>query len=237
MKIVMLPGLDGTGELFSPMLPLLVADYRVISLPLAGGQDYQTLTEYVQGKLPNEDFVLLAESFSGPIAARIAQTPPTSLRGVIFVATFLSPPVAVLLGVAQSLPLTRLSRLPFSAALIRWLMLGSQSSDELLEQFRSIVEHLPAEVVQGRIRAIRELRLPEFYSALPALYIQARRDRLIPEVKWREFASCFGDISWTVLDAPHFILQTRPEECAVLINRFVESCGQRPDSREAHPCE
>ena len=66
MKIILLPGLDGTGDMFAPILSLLTDfDTEVISLPQSGSQDYETLCEHVKLSLPSEDFILIAESFSG----------------------------------------------------------------------------------------------------------------------------------------------------------------------------
>ena len=74
MKLVLLPGMDGIGELFSPLIPELNSvDYIVIPFPQTGKQDYHTLTAFIREKLPGQVFILLTESFSGPIAVQLAQ--------------------------------------------------------------------------------------------------------------------------------------------------------------------
>ncbi len=76
MKIVMLPGLDGTGLLFEPALATCPAEFEAI--PLALSQDepstYADLAERVLRDLPGEEpYLLLAESFSGPLALEVAR--------------------------------------------------------------------------------------------------------------------------------------------------------------------
>lgn len=62
MKLVFLPGMDGTGNLFSPLFRFLPNfDCQVISLPEVGGQDYVSIKNYVKGRFPVEDFILIAE--------------------------------------------------------------------------------------------------------------------------------------------------------------------------------
>lgn len=56
-SIILLPGLDGTGVLFKP------------------------LVGFVLDRLPDSEFVLLGESFSGPIALRVAARKPAGVCG------------------------------------------------------------------------------------------------------------------------------------------------------------
>ncbi len=98
LKIVLLPGLDGSGKMFQPLLPYLVPDFdpHVVAYPRAGSQSYASLLPFVRAELPqNEAFVLLAESFSGPLALQIAAERPPHLKGLILCASFLASPRAV----------------------------------------------------------------------------------------------------------------------------------------------
>lgn len=220
MKLVMLPGMDGTGKLFAPILPRITCSALVIELPQNGAQDYDTLTDYVLSQLPDEDFVLLAESFSGPIAANIASSPPPQLKGLIFVATFISPPAFSLLKIAKRLPIKRLSSLPLSSLVIRAILMGRGTSRELLASFLGVVDSVPEKVLRDRIAAIEQLKTVTSGSDIPALYIQASQDRLVSADKAQEFESLFSNLAIAQIDGPHFILQARREECAALINRF-----------------
>lgn len=221
MIVVLLPGLDGTGEQFKSLLPQINARCLVLALPQDGAQDYDALTDYVLAQLPNEEFVLLAESFSGPIATRVAQAHPVFLKGLVLVATFLSPPAKMLLNTASLLPLGALSRAPLSSVVIKYLLLGWEHTNDAVVAFRAVLCGVPETLIGQRIEAIKELNMNSFNSDIPVLYILPLQDRLIANSKWREFREIFSDFSLFEINGPHFILQTKTEECAVAINSFV----------------
>ena len=71
MKIVLLPGLDGTGELFKPFIDSLPPGIEpiLVSYPPKEKLGYGELSDYVMSRLPkDEEYLLVGESFSGPIA-------------------------------------------------------------------------------------------------------------------------------------------------------------------------
>ena len=92
MKVILLPGLDGTGLLFKPFIEALPKNIEtlVISYPKIKIQNYGELVSYVIAQLPEEDYILVGESFSGNIAYQIALSNPKHLKSIIFVASFLS---------------------------------------------------------------------------------------------------------------------------------------------------
>src|SRR4051794_21410907 len=95
MRVFLLPGLDGTGRLFAPLLRVLPSDVQttVVSYPPDECRSYRELCEHVAALLPtDEPYIILAESFSGPIAVRIAAASPQSLRAVVLCASFVYVP-------------------------------------------------------------------------------------------------------------------------------------------------
>ena len=65
----------------------------VVAYPVDSVIDYAGLTDHVRTLLPRESpFVLVAESFSGPIALRLASAPPHGLKGIVLVCTFAASP-------------------------------------------------------------------------------------------------------------------------------------------------
>lgn len=147
MKIVLLPGMDGTGELFELVLnELSEHECLVIPLPSSGKQDYCSLVEYVKSKLPEEECVLVAESFSGPIGAYLAKE--EKVKAIVFVATFLTPPSKFLLAMSQLLPIKFMSKLPGSGLVLQAMMFGHQASKELLNQFQNIIDQIDIKVLK-----------------------------------------------------------------------------------------
>jgi len=116
MKIVLLPGLNGTGNLFSSILRFLpVEDVIVIPLPEVGEQTYEALTEYCQIMIPKEPYILVAESFSGPIGIKLAAKDSGLMKRLVLVATFASPPKPFVSKLAHFSLLNRLSGYLFQA--------------------------------------------------------------------------------------------------------------------------
>jgi pimeloyl-[acyl-carrier protein] methyl ester esterase len=69
-RLLLLPGLDGTGALFDRFLTVLSKDIetRTIRYPDDSAMGYPELVGFVERQLSADKSYLLAESFSGPIA-------------------------------------------------------------------------------------------------------------------------------------------------------------------------
>ncbi len=223
IKLILLPGMDGTGCLFAPLLSYLsTLEYEVIPLPCEGGQDADSLAEYVSDRLPDRNYVLLAESFSGPIAANILHRGDPNLRGIIFVASFLSSPGVVLPELFSYLPIKLLARAPLSPFAIRAFFLGRGADPGLIALFRKAIESVPDRVLKDRLRQISGLRYDGPVSELPVVYIRPEQDLLVGD-KTSEFKQAFPNIRVVVVDGPHFILQAHPKECAAYIEQEMNN--------------
>ncbi len=212
--------------MFAPLLSELKGfDAQIIALPDKGDQDYERLSDHVIARLPKQAFILLAESFSGPIAARIVAKAPPNLKGVVFVATFLSAPNRALLSIARLLPLSFLvnlvGQLPFARFVYRVLFLGPKASDDLTALFHKTVKSLSGTVMKARLAAIQSQTFEKQSSAVKVIYIQASSDKLVPRSKSLEFKSCYENLVIKVIEGPHFLLQAKPVESAEIIADFA----------------
>src|SRR6476659_7993753 len=93
--IVLMPGLDGTGDLFRPLLGVIPPRYatRVVTYPVDRFIPYADLLGVVEQQIGDEvDVVLVAESFSGPLAVRYAAARPERVAAVVLCASFVRPP-------------------------------------------------------------------------------------------------------------------------------------------------
>ena len=224
MKLVLLPGMDGTGELFYPLVSALPElDCEVIRLPETGGQDYASLTAFVRERLPKEDFVLLAESFSGPIGTALATEGLKGMKGVVFVATFLSPPSRELLFLASRCPGAFLGHIPFASFFYKRFLVGSDASRELIDQLQAIIREVPPAIIKARIKTMSRLVAASDTCSMPALYLQASADKLVLSHKISDFKYMFKNLSIRKVSGPHFILQAKPEACAAIILKFKET--------------
>lgn len=214
MKLVLLPGLDGTGELFEPFLQALpiTLKVQVIAYPNRE-QNYTELTEFVLSQLPNEDFVLLGESFSGYIAYQVALQKPAHLRKVVFVASFITTPRPWLLRAFNTLSKKLLAIRPPSL-LIKWFLLDT-ADKATVDLFLQVLKSVSPQVLAYRLEQIAQLPNSSNNSCeVPAVYLQADRDFLVPKQKFTDIKSLFSNLVLIKIDGPHFILQAMPQDCA-----------------------
>lgn len=231
MRLVLLPGLNGSSHLFRPLLEELDGlAIEVLELPADGPQDHDSLATRLRRQLGDEPFVLLGESFSGAIAYRIALQPPPGLRGVIFAASFLSCPSA-LLPLAQYLPIPHpLSTLSVA---LRVFCVGSDASEGLLQLLRQEIRRIPDALLRARLKSLAALRAPQQRLALPALHLWPRQDRLVSRRVAAQLAEQCSDLQQVRIDGPHFILQARATACAEAIRAFMaERSGEIAPGRE-----
>lgn len=218
MKLVLLPGMDGTGLLFAPLLAELSGvDTQVIPLPKEGPQDYESLTRWVIERLPTEDHIILAESFSGAIAARVSLSACAALKGIVFVASFLSSPSALAVHAARLLPIRTLARLPGAVIVHRLLFLGQGTNRETTDLFCRVIDAVPHATLKARLHSISCLRHTGFLSQCPAVYIKATDDRLVSPRKAQEFLEAYPNLSIKEVAGPHFVVQANAQGCAAVI--------------------
>jgi hypothetical protein len=93
--IVLVPGMDGTGILFKAFARCVPdgIDVKVVPYPEDKYLTYEQLAERVMGLVPsNAPYVIIAESYSGPVASFLAAHPVGNLQAVVFVSSFVSSP-------------------------------------------------------------------------------------------------------------------------------------------------
>ncbi len=230
IRLLLLPGLDGTGRLFAPLLGSLPVFVRphVLAYPSEEPYNYAQLQEYVASELPaDRPFALLAESFSGPIAIRIAAKAPPRLVCLVLVATFdWSPlhflPRLVLGSAARALALLK------SIRALRRILAGRDVPPKLLGEIESVARSLDATVLRRRlIDALAVDARAEFRAIkVPILYLGGRRDLIMPRLISSAMKRRQPGMECVLLDAPHMVLQCRPVEAARAIGDFVRRAAE-----------
>lgn len=127
-------------------------EIQVISYPHDKKLGYQELISLVIKQLPKEEFILLAESFSGYVAYSIALQKPRNLKSVIFVATFLENPRAIL---SKFLPIVRMQfilSLPMPSFVAKRLLLGRKSN--MVELLKDTLKGVSSSVLYHRLLEI-----------------------------------------------------------------------------------
>ena len=221
--LVVLPGLDGTGLLLEEFVSFLDPEVEplVVSYPARSPLDYPELEAFVRERLPsNCPFVLLGESFSGPVAISIAASRPPDLRGLILCCSFARAPRRVPRWVRSLVvaPPTQITKL-----LVNWLVLGRHASKAWQEKIASIIELVSPDVFQTRLHAAMSVDVTPKFAAVevPTLYLRASGDRLIPASAVKAIRQVLPTIIVDTLDGPHGLLQSAPREAARVVNAFV----------------
>jgi pimeloyl-[acyl-carrier protein] methyl ester esterase len=230
MRLVLLPGMDGTGELFKPFLDAIESSWATTTVryPNHVILSYDELMAYVGSALPSsEPFVLLAESFSTPLAIQCAASNPRNLKALVICAGFVRSPVTGLGRFAASHLAPLLVRFPRSNFLSSFwlepLLVGQRAAPSLLNELRSAISSVRPEVLSARLRAILccDVRPALGQIDVPILYIQARGDRLVPRVHLKEIRQIQPGTEPAIIDGPHLILQREPRQVAEVVKRFL----------------
>lgn len=225
MKIVLLPGLDGTGNLFEPFVNALPKNIetQIISYETDIKQSYKELVEFVATELPSEEFILVAESFSGPIAYQIALLKPDFLKSLILVATFLENPHPILLNLFNFFPSSLMLSMPIPNTLIKIFFLGDSAKKETIDLFKRSIKSVSSNVLSFRLKEILKLRKSNQSCGIKTIYIQATNDRLVPDRCLEALQKTFQNINVKRVVGPHFILQANPQSCVeILIQELAE---------------
>jgi pimeloyl-ACP methyl ester carboxylesterase len=224
IPIVLLPGMDGSGALLTGLVDCL-ALFRpvlVISLPNDRPLTYDGLTDCVAKRLPDVRFVLLGESFSGPIAIEVAAR-QRRVAGLVLAASFARHPMPAMFA-----PLARLLNLRWlPARLVEAALLGSADGLGLREKLRQVLTTLPSEVIRTRASEVLRVDKRDRLRAVscPILCLHARFDRLVSRKCLDEITTLRPHCEVRSFSAPHMVLETNPVEAASVINDFCEQCA------------
>lgn len=222
MRLVLLPGLNGSSKLFAPLLSQLRGiDCLALELPADCPQDHQSLADRLLDHLGNSPFILLGESFSGPLAYQLALRQPKGLSGLIMAASFLQCPnrLATLFS-HLSLPPPQYTP--------DWLLRHYCVDDaplEVLQLLRQEIRALPSELTGRRLRVLAQLQPASKQLSLPTLHLWPTQDRLVRPAATARLEKVFSHLQQERIDGPHFLLQSRPHACAAAIRRFMAHLG------------
>ncbi|MEO8652273.1 MAG: alpha/beta hydrolase [Hyphomicrobiaceae bacterium] len=217
-KIVVLPGMDGTGELLTRFLEHLSVCHEVQFIAfLPRASRYSELLPHIVSQLPQERFAIVAESFSGPIAIDIAAT-DARVAGLVLSSSFASHPwPSALSALVRFLDLAWVPN-----AIIVAAILGSHGTPDLKARLLRVAKSIPRDVLRSRTTEVlnidRRTRLREINC--PLLCLHGRSDRLVGKTHINAITvarpSCH--VQW--FDAPHMLLETNPATAADAVSRF-----------------
>lgn len=223
--LCLLPGLDGTGRLYRNLIRQLDADFEIRTLAYDSRRfdGYVGLADRIAPQLPQSgDFVLIAESFAGPLAVELAARRPPGLRALILAASFISSPLP-----ASRLLTRALERLPAMlppGLLLERVLAGRGAGGELREELKTILRDIPTEILRARALAALRSDAGSMLAQLefPVLYLAGAHDRLIGGHAGREVLRRARDAELRRIDAPHFLFQVSAAAAAAAMVDFLK---------------
>lgn len=220
MKLILLPGLDGTGELFYPIINNLSDKYdiQVIVYPKNERLSYDALIEWVKNQLPvKEEYVIIAESFSGYIAYQIALEEQDNLKLLIFVATFIENPRPLFSKFLPVIPLKLILSFSLPNFISKGVLLGWKIDEHLNALLHKTINSIDSEILYYRLMQIINLKESVDKVTTKSIYLQASKDYLVPKSAFEKFKNSMWDIKLYTVEGTHLLLQNNPKDCAKII--------------------
>lgn len=225
MRWVLLPGMDGVG-LFQPLMEVLgpQQDCLVLSYPADLPLGYEQLTVRVRELLRVEtDYILVAESFSGPIAIALAAENPPGLRALVLAASFCRAPVHGLKARLLKKFGGALFRIRPPLWAVKHFLLGDAASQQMIDDLYAAISRVSAETLNYRLREILNVNVCNHCAEIlvPVLYLQAIGDRLVGQQEAEIIQHSCQQFELHQIDASHMVLQRQPALSCSAIKDFL----------------
>ncbi len=232
--VVLVPGLDGTGTLFEPILAALGPEFEPHIVRYRQGlQPFETHVADVVEVIERvgRPLLLVGESFGGPVTVATAARCPEQVRALCLVATFVIRPHWT---TRHIVPLFRaLTSIPVPDAVLGVILnklLGEPGADrKMLQQVVRANNHRRSAVLAHRTAITSRVDQRDNLKALeiPVGYIGGTADRIVPAGEHAErIRALRPDTTVEMLaGAPHMLLQLRPQQCAELIRTLAVQAG------------
>lgn len=229
IPIVFLPGFDGDAALRGEFVDALRPHHPVhaVSYPLQALGSLQRYRDHAMAEVPVDwRPVLLAESFSGLVAARWAAM-DSRVAAVVLCGSFARNPVGLAASLGASLPslvkrgpalFAPIANASGDAARMRWSAALAQA-----------MAALPEAVVSERLRLIAAEDVGATLQSLtvPLVLVQFEGDQVIGRGARAHLEAVCHNARVLRLPGPHFALETRPRECAAAIGACIRELSPR----------
>jgi pimeloyl-ACP methyl ester carboxylesterase len=228
--LVLLPGLDGTGLLFADFVATLgwESDPVVVRYPPDVPLGYAELEPLVRSSLPaDKPFILLGESFGGPLSISIAASAPAGLAGLILCCSFASSPRRYLGKLGFLAPYLPVRGFPRALAARRFM--GRFASPDLARKLRKASDQVDANVFRQRIGEVCRTDVSSKLQQVrvPILYLRASMDRIVPRAASSRIKRLAPSARIVEIDGPHYLLQACPSAAAAAVSEFAREVCPR----------
>jgi len=218
--------MDGTGDLFAPLVETLghALTLQVVRYPVDQAANYEDLVSIVRAVLPRDrPYMLLGESFSGPIAVTLAAEAPVGLQGLVLCCSFVRNPQPWLAWLRPLVGLVPVKAMPLRG--LAWFLLGRASNAARRSALAQALAQVSPAAMRARLRAVLAVDVSAAWVRVnvPTLCLRATEDRVVPAAVSRLVTALKPTTQVVELRGPHFLLQVAPLEAAQAICAFVRS--------------
>ena len=232
--LVLLPGMDGSGDLFKPVRDALGDRFvtQVVRYPNQA-LGYAALSDFAHKALPsNTPYFILGESFSGPIAMLLAATQPSGLRGLILSSTFMRNPRPMARVLRPMIDWWPMQQLPMTA--LNQLLLGKHGTKHLRSTLARAIGPVSIGTFKARLKAVLSIDVSAKLREIrvPLLYLLAEDDRLVPPSAAQAMLQIRPEMRVISISAPHMLLQAAPRTAATAISAFVSEVRRHTRASE-----
>jgi len=226
--LVLMPGLDGTGLSFEPILPFLPADAKItiVRYPTDKLLSFAETVECAAAQIPEGKHpIVIAESFSGPVAIQMIGSGRIKAKALVLCATFAKSPRPIVWRLMRFLRLPLLIRPDMPKRFFKIVIGDDKLIAKLLPLWKKVHTGVPARVMNHRLKIINNVDVTKWLKKLhvPCCYLQATNDRVIPSSCLADFESCIPNLEIKTIKSPHFILQAQPQACLDAIEEFIST--------------
>lgn len=218
--------MDGTGELFESFVGALPEGFKtqIVRYPTNRPLPSSELAKLLRSAVECSDaFVLIAESFSSPLAIELAATNPPSLRGLVICSGFASSPIPKYLQSICSFfaPVCFLVSPPSVA--IKLFLVGFNCPIGMVAAVKSAISSVNPWVLSARLRSVLACDVRSALSrvTVPMLIIRPSHDRLVGVVKLEEMRRIKPSAAVETVSGPHLLFQREPHRSAEIVARFA----------------
>lgn len=193
--IILVPGLDGTAELFYRQIPLLAAKFNVVAFPLpnrrsASMDDLVADLALLVTEVSDRSVILCGESFGGALSMSLALAKPDLVAGLVIINSFpyLDNRVQLLLA-PKITKLVPWVAMPTIRRVTEHRLHSAHALDEDLQEFRRRMRGIGRDGYLRRLEILwdYDIRADLGQLKMPVLFIAGTEDRLVPSVRWADY--------------------------------------------------
>lgn len=224
MRAVVLPGLDGSVALREGFVRAAPTGcgVEVTEYPSHLAR-YDDLADHMRPYLRERADVLVAESFSGPLAVRLAADGRHDIGAVVLIASFVSTPRRLPGGAAALTRCVPSQHEAFARAAAP-MLIGRERAGTFAPELAEAMRTVEPRVVAARIGQVLQAdeRSALRRLDLPVLYLRASDDHMVPPRAAEVVRRHARDVRVVTIEGPHFLAQAAPKACWAEIEQFLQ---------------